>query len=327
MNYIKKLVFALPLIASTSFLAQKLDILFQNPALIIGLDLSLIIEIVIISVLIILTSLFFILFASLAQKWELIIPVSALAALSTLPFISTSPLNYFLPGGLFLSFILINLSLAYKLKTYLTFSSSILLSPTIRNLNTLITLVSAIVFYIATQSFIQTQGLKILDPFVDLGVKLAISQNLLEEIPISQNQSNPQSTPTQIPKLSKSQIEYLKQNPELLKQYGVDPSLLDQLEQGIQPTADIKQKANNQPLNVEDLIKPQLKKYIEGLVTPYIKYLPALFALIFVITIQPMASLLSLFVTPILWAIFWVLEKSKFIKFEREMREVKKMVV
>ncbi|MDO8640997.1 MAG: hypothetical protein Q7R33_05585, partial [Nitrosarchaeum sp.] len=157
----------------------------------------------------------------------------------------------------------------------------------------------SITYYLSINKELSQKGFEIPDSLIDSTLKLMPQTNL----------------PTaQLPQLPPEQIELLKQNPDLLKQYGVDPKLLDSL-----PT----QTTNS----TNELIKPLIKDQLQNIIKPYQNFIAPVLALLFLLTLQSFTAILGLFISPILWLIFLLLEKTNFIHFESEMREVKKMVV
>lgn len=76
-----------------------------------------------------------------------------------------------------------------------------------------------------------------------------------------------------------------------------------------------------------DLVKQTIKDQVNNIVKPYIGFIPVVLALVLFFTLKSLASLLSILVSPLLWLIFLILEKTGFISFVSEMREVKKLVV
>lgn len=76
-----------------------------------------------------------------------------------------------------------------------------------------------------------------------------------------------------------------------------------------------------------NLIKSAVKDQIQNFIKPYQNFIPALLAILLFFTLQSLTSIISLIIDPLLWLIFLILEKSKFIRFEIEQRPVKKLVV
>ena len=92
-----------------------------------------------------------------------------------------------------------------------------------------------------------------------------------------------------LPQITPEQIELLKQNPDLLKQ--------------------------------------AVKDQLQGVIKPYLGFVPTALAVLLFITLESIVSFLTIFIYPLLWLTFYVLEKTGFVKFTTEMRPVKKMVV
>ena len=109
---------------------------------------------------------------------------------------------------------------------------------------------------------------------------------------------------------TKDQVRELKNNPELLKQFGLEPEMLDQ----------IKVKQMKQP---KRLINEQIQKLID----PYIQYIPLILALIFYASLQFILNILSFLVSPLITLIFILLEKFKVISYVITTKEVRKMKI
>lgn len=89
--------------------------------------------------------------------------------------------------------------------------------------------------------------------------------------------------------------------------------------------ADAVEMLKKNPAN--DLIKKTVKDQVQNFIKPYMSFIPALLAVLLFLTFQSLVSLLNLFIYPLLWIIFLILEKTGFVKFELEQRPVKKLVV
>lgn len=76
-----------------------------------------------------------------------------------------------------------------------------------------------------------------------------------------------------------------------------------------------------------ELIKPMITEQLQNIIKPYQNIIPAILALLLFLTLQSFVAILGIFLSPIIWLIFYILEKTNFIHFETEMREVKKLVV
>lgn len=77
----------------------------------------------------------------------------------------------------------------------------------------------------------------------------------------------------------------------------------------------------------QDLIKQTVKDQLQNLIKPYTNFIPAGLAIILFLTLQALTSFVSLLIYPLLWIIFYILEKTGFVKFEVEQRPVKKLAV
>lgn len=101
-----------------------------------------------------------------------------------------------------------------------------------------------------------------------------------------------------------------------LKQAGLDPKILDTLDK---PT-----KGKN---ITQELTKSLVKAQFEQTIKPYTNIIPIILTALLFITLMSLNSLVGFFISPLLWIIFLILEKSGFVKFQEEMRPVKKMVI
>lgn len=214
--------------------------------------------------------------------------------------------------GILISFLLIYLTLENTLKTYLTFNPAALFGPSIRNLSFLLILTFSITYYLSINIIIQKNGFQIPDSLIETSLKF---------IPKGETPTKSDTLQPQI-KIPKEQIELLKQNPQLLEQYGLDPKILDTLDQP---------QTTNSSQSVEDysdeFLKLALKDQLDKIIKPYINYVPVSLALLFFITLQAITSFLNILIYPLLWITFYLLEKSGFLQFTSEMRPVKKIVV
>lgn len=255
---------------------------------------------------ILLTSLCFVVLGSFAQNWKLVSPVILLGAVLPV-LIIPQPLSLVLVIVTLISLILIYTFLENKLKTYVTFQPTHLLIPSIKNLTLFLILGLSFGYFLSVNSKVQKNGFEIPDSLIEQAVKLSTPSglNVKGDRYLAQN-------------LTSEQIELLKQNPDLLKQYGIDPKALD-----TQP----KQANQQTPGLGGDLVKNLVKDQFKNIIKPYLGIIPAVLAFLFFLALQSLSSLLSIFLNPILWALFYILEKSGFVKFEKEMREVKKIVI
>jgi len=325
----KKTIFGLPFLIFLAWFFFELNAFFKDSYLIFSFDISTLIQLIWLLVSLSLASFCFIIFAALSDDWKFILPVSILGALSSFALLSM-PAGLAMWVGTFLSLLLTHFMLSKKLKTYLTFQASALLNPSIKTLATLLIVTASLGFYLSAQIEIKTNGFKLPDSIIDTALKFSTSQmpNLSDVKGVSIAQVT----------LTPEQIQLLKQNPGIAKQYGIDVNSLDQL--GSTQSA---QKSGSQPKNSStpsnfsvspsslapssDMIKGLIQTQIQGFIKPYEYLVPIFLAGLFFVTMQSLFSILGIFFTPLIALTFWILTKTGFIHFETEMREVKKLVV
>lgn len=330
MPILKKLVFiplALVLFATSIFyyqqiLSQYLDIFFKPYG---GL-----IEFGILAVLILLTSLSWIIFMSFSQSFKfLIIPLLISAVIPFLLFQSNIGLviGTVYALGLLTTFF----NLQTNLKTYINFKPSELLVPAIKLLNTFTLISFSLGYYFYVNTIIQTQGFKLPESLIDWAIDLSLQSQV-------QNQNPPvlgKKYLAQIPTLNQEQIDLLKQNPQILEAYGLDANDLDEFVAGTtpvnQPVSPNQNAVSITPTlpgaNLKDILKAQITDSIESMLKPYHYAIPVILAFMFYSLSSLILWLLSFFLSPIISLIFLIFDKSGFVTYQKEMREVKKMVV
>lgn len=270
MPTIKKLLFApLFIVFLTSLIYQIIPFL-KSYDFIFSLSLDTLIQLLIISFLITLSSLSFSLFASLALDWSIVLPVGILTSLIPFIFIEPAQAVIFM-AGLMVSLLLVFIGLESQMKSYLTFNSNSILGPSIRHLSILFVITISIIYFLSTSKMVSEKGFAIPDSLIDTALKFAAP--------------------------STEQSESLDQ-----------------------PQKNIAQASN-------DLIKQTVKDQIQGFLKPYLAFIPAILALLLFFTLQGFTSFINLLIYPLLWIIFFILEKTGFVKFVVEQRPVKKMVL
>lgn len=322
---VKKLVFAPLFLICLAAVFYQINPLLKSSDLIFSLSSDTLIKFILIGVAILLSGIFFIIFAALALDFKLIIPVILISSL--IPFLFLSPSLAVVSAVLVLiSAVLSFIGLENKMRTYLTFSPTTLFTPSIRQLTGLLIISLSLVYYLSINSEIQKNGFQLPDSLIDTAIKLTPQAN---ENSNFQGFKYDTRLIAQLPQLSQDQIELLKKNPEALKQFGINPKSLDNLT----PTPTPKKSSENTSKiptiqgNLNDLLKKTIKDQFQNLIKPYQGFIPAILALLFFFTLQTFVAILSIFLSPIIWLIFYILEKTKFITFTTEMREVKKMIV
>lgn len=308
MRVIKKLSFIPLFLISLGILLYQVNPLLNSYQSLLSFSTDLAVQFGSVAILLMMTSLFFVIFGTLAQDWRIVTVVALLAAI--LPAI-------IIPGntGLvlavitFLSLILTYSMLDQKLKTYLSFQPTSLLSPGVRNLYTFLLIGLSFIFYLSVNTQIKKEGFQLPDQLIDSVINLSSPAGSTSDF-IKGDKYVAQLTP--------SQIELLKQYPELLKQYNIDPKSLDAIKSGGSKSSSIPTTS----LIPKQLIKDQISNFIK----PYENFIAPVLAMLFFSTIAGFLWLLSYFLSPIIWLIFWAFEKSGFVEFTKETREVKKMV-
>ncbi len=307
MNIVKKLAFAPLFIAILIILIYWFNPIFKSYDFVFSLSLNTLLDLVIISALISLTCFLFVLFATFASNWKFILPAAAVAGLSTLLFLNPS-LGLILAAAVFIALILSYIGLDSALSSYLTFKPEALLGPPIRHLSGLLILAFCLVYFFSASKIIAEKGFQIPDSLID--TVLQFSKSSLPDI---------QTEQAGLPQISPDQLTLLQKNPELLRQTGLDPKILESLTTS---------QKNQPPANLtNNLIKQTVKDQIQNFIKPYITFVPAGLAILLFLTLQSLVSILNLLIYPLLWIIFFILEKTGFVKFEIEQRPVKKLVV
>lgn len=310
MPTLKKLIFAPFFLISLSILTFQLNPFLKSYDFIFSLSADTLFQLITLTSLILFTGFWFILFASLAFDWKIVLPVSLVASL--LPIVLINPsLGLILSVGTLSTLLLIYLSVENTLKNYLTFKPNNLFGPPIRHLSSLLILVISLTYFLSISQVIQQKSFEIPDSLIESALKLTP----LPEPTASQPQ-------TAQPQLSREQIDLLRQNPDLLKQSGLDPKILDTLtpqkgNQATKPSQDL----------LTDTLKQTIKDQLQTIIKPYQSVIPAVLAVLLFFILLSFASILNLLIYPLLWLTFYILEKSGFIKFTVEQRPVKKMVI
>ncbi len=289
MNIVKKLIFVpLFLIVFAIFIYQFNPIL-SSYDFIFSLSLKTLTQLITICALITLSSIVFVLFSAISLNWKFVLPVAVLGSMLPLIFMDTSLAIVLFVGSL-IALLLTFLTLDNTMKNYLNFQPTTLFGPSIKHLGGLLILAICLVYFLSSNKIIAQKGFQIPDSLIDTALKFA-----------------PQ------PDQSQSQISI---PPDLLKQYGLDPSIL---ESG-KSLKTVQELGNN-------LIKQTIKEQIQNTIKPYLGFIPAILAVLLFLTLQSIISIINLFISPLLWIIFKILEKTGFVKFTEELRPVRKMVI
>lgn len=297
----KKLLFSIPFLLTTPLLFWQLGVFLKNPYIIISLDIQSLLQLVLLVSLILLVSICFTVSVTTSQNWKITIPVSLAASLFAFIFM---PPNFAIASsiGNFTVFAVTYTILSNKLKIYLTFDPPTLLSPSIKNLAWMLILVSTMSFFFAATAKIKEE-------------RFTLPQSIIDQVAnyISASQLSLDETGQEQPALTPDQMELLKNNPEILKKYGVNIESLS--------GSNVPQKLQENPL------KALIRKQADSFISPYEPFIPGVLAALFLFTLLSIQSLLSIVIHPIIWLIFLLFEKAQVITFSKETREVKKIVV
>jgi len=266
-------------------------------------------------------SLTYCLFVTFTQDVKYAITISLIAALTPFAFLSLN-LSIVIAIGMFTSLTIIYFNLQTILRSYTDFQPTALLKGPIKLLNVFLLLTLTFGYFLNANARIQTEGFKIPDSLIDWAVDLSLSSQSMnfkgEKYQLAQA-------------LTAEQIELLKQNPTVLQQYGLNPEDLDAL-----IPSNSKTTTPNQPIitqtplpsgNLKNVLKTQINSMIDQTLKPYLFAIPFLLAFMFYSLSSLIIWILTLFLSPILQLTFYLFEKTGFVKFEKEMREVKKIVI
>ena len=311
MILLKKLILAPSFLIIFAILISQLNPLLKSYEFIFSLSLDTFIQLIVLSGLILLSSFSFVLFTALAFDWKIVLPVGLSGSLIPMIFVSQT-LGLILSVGFLAVFLIIYLGVENTLKNYLTFEPNSLFGPPIRHLASLLILVVSLTYFLSISQVIQKQGFEIPDSLIESSLKL---------VPLPESEKTDTTLKPQL-QITPEQIELLKKNPDLLKQYGLDPSVLDTLA----PPKD--KQPTKAPQNLlTDTLKQTLKDQLSSIIKPYLGIIPAILAVLLFLILQSLVSIFNLLIYPLLWITFFILEKTGFVSFVVEQRPVKKIVV
>lgn len=326
MSPVKKLIFAPLFLVLITFsiyfykliLDQYLDIFFKTYG---GLY-----EFTLLAIPLLLASLTYCIFITLSQDFKYALIVSLITAAS--PFMFLNPtLAIVVAAGILISLNLIYFNLQTELKSYVNFQPGKLLKGPIKLLNTFLLLTFTFGYFLNTNSIIQTQGFKIPDSVIDWSIDLSLQNQGMSVKGVKYL--------AQIPTLTQEQLDLLRQNPQVLEQFGLDPNDLDQFSPNETQTPSTQSPNRNAvqvtpslpTANLKDIMKAQISNSLDQMIKPYLFAIPLILAFLFYSLTSFIIWILSFLISPILMLIFSILEKSSFIKFTTETREVKKIIV
>ena len=306
MQVIKKLTFAPFFLITFTLLIFNLNTVFSSYDFIFSFSNRTLISLLTICILLTLTSLFFVLFVCFSQKLMFVLPMVSIASIIPL-FITSTTLATVIIIGTLTTLLITYFVLQNALKKYLTFNPKAIFNPSIVLMGQLLLLTISLSYFLSINQTIAKNGFQIPDSLLDS--VLTLTDQMVEK--------NTSKEPAPKLSITKEQIELLRQNPEALRQSGLDPKILDSLDQPIDPEEDFS----------KTLTKQLVKSQFEQTLKPYLNIIPAVLSALLFVTLMSINSLVGIVIAPILWVIFLILEKSGFVKFVSEQRPVKKMVI
>ncbi|MBI2011234.1 hypothetical protein HYS91_00550 [Candidatus Daviesbacteria bacterium] len=297
MDLAKKLAFAPIFLIFLALFFYLLNPLLKSTDLLFLTDLSNLTQILFLVLTLVLTSLFFAVFASLASDLKIVLAIGAIASSLSIILLPL-PINFLIAVLIFASIFLSYYLLSQKLKSYLTFQPTLLISPTAKHFAATLIILSSLAYFLSVNQEIKQNGFKIPDSLLETALKF---------IP------QPQESDLNLPTINSNQLDLLRENSNLLEQLGLGSGVLDSLPSKTDST--------------QDLIKQTINSQIQSLIKPYLDWIPLILALLFFITLQSIFFIFSFLISPLIWLTFYLLEKTGYIRFEIEMREAKKMMV
>lgn len=277
MPMLKKLIFAPFFLIVFGILIFQLNPLLKSYDFIFSLSWDSAIQLFVLTGLILFSSFLFVIFASLAYEWKIVLPAAFLASLIPMAIIGPA-LGLILSVGILASLLITYLGVENTLKSYLNFEPSSLFDPSIRHLSSLLILVIALTYFLSISGVLQKENFQIPDSLIESALKLT---------PLPESTTNQPQQPTTQPQLTQEAPQNL----------------------------------------LTDTLKQTIKDQLQNIIKPYLGIIPAVLAVLLFFILLSISSILNLLIYPLLWIIFYILEKSGFIRFTTEMRAVKKMVV
>lgn len=334
MLYLKKSFFGLLFLAFFTLLHFFIMPLFSSYEWIFGLNQSSLTQMLNIAFWLLSSAVCFVIFAALCNDRWIGLGISVLGAFVPLAF-SQSSTGIILAGFYLLALTSNFFLIEHSMKHYISFSPITLLVPHIKTISTMILLIICIGYYLSINVVIKQKGFAIPEAIIPD----AIVQSLIDQQ--SSQFIKGDKYIAQLPQLTPEQLQLLKQNPELLRSYGVDPAILEQYDTSTQsttPAASTPTKSGAiQVPTTTSALTPNLstiKKMALAPINNMIKQFQFLVAPILALLLFSAISfffflffLFNLISGVVVKTIFYILEKTKFIHFEKEMREVQKLVV
>jgi hypothetical protein len=316
MLILKKLLFVVPFLIFYILFLWGSQNLINSPYSIIFFDLSFFQQLFFVLIFLTLSSLFFVIFATIASDIKYSLGLAFLSSLLPLVVVN-NPYSSVLSLSLMGSFALVSLLLQNKLKTYLNFQPTSLLSSSVRNLTTLTILSLTLLYFFSIGERLKTEAVRVPESFVNTIASLPQVRNTFSvDNPITEG----------LQSITTKDLEMLRQNPTLLKQHGLDESIIDEIVRLQQEALGNKTQISKDSSS-QIFLKALINNQVQQVTEPIKGFLPLILSLVFFVTLHSLASIVSLIIFPLLYLIFQILEKTGFTKFVVEKRDVKKLVV
>lgn len=299
MNYLKQLVFGVIYLCLLGWTIYWSEQIVGNPWMVFDLGWNSLWELVVFDLWIGLSGLLFA--VSVVMSKEKLIDIGVIVVGGILPLamlgVSGIILGVIILSGEILTLMMIRRSL----KSYLTFSASNILMPGVRSLAMVILVGMSIIYGVNLQIEVNKNGFRLPDGIVDSAIKL------------SGGDTNS----------STSVMDSLSQNSGLLAQFGVsqeqlktvDPKIIEQF------------LGSNKQISQQSVIKDAINKQVASAVAPVLPYMGMMMGGLFLISMLGIIGLIYPLLGGLTWGLFILMERIGLIRFEKEMREVRKLVV
>src|SRR5258708_7124885 len=269
MALFKKLLFGLLYLVTFFLVLTQAKSLLKSTDIVFDFSQGTLIALGVFIGLILLSSLFFVIFITLSQDFKTIALILIISNLACF-ILFNNPENIILSLGFVSVGGLTYVLLDNKLKTYLTFQSTVLLTSPTLNFARLFILLFSLLFFFTLTTSLASKPFEIPDKVLDLALKLT-PQSL--DLNSSQN-----------PNLTKGQ----KLSPELLKQAGIDQTALN--------NANLSQLTELPKETLKKALQAQLAQIIE----PYQSIMPLILAFLLFVSLTSLASLIGILISTLL---------------------------
>lgn len=301
MNYLKQLIFGVAYLLLLGWMVYECGQIVGNPWIIFDLGWGSLWEIIMFAILVGFSGLLFGL--NVVMSKEKLIDIGVVIVGGMMPLAIIGILNGIILGVTILTGELLALMMIRgSLKSYLTFSASNILVPGVKNLTMVVLIGVSIIYGINLQKDVNKNGFRLPDGIVDSAIKLSGGD--------MQNNST-------------SVMESLGQNSELLTQFGITPEQLKSLD----PSMVDKLPGGSKQVNQQTILKDAVNKQLSNAVAPFLAYVGIVMGGLFLISMLGIIGLIYPLLGMAVWGIFKIMENSGMIRFEKEMREVRKLVV